>query len=134
MHASQNEAPGTPHTMASQNIPIMPISTAGAPGAVPGPTTNLNIGMDYWGAPASSGIPALRGKVPSTAVAGAMVTGGSRDSVQPQLWLQVKFGNGVMISISLLKCNGCKCLFFVLNFVNMQLILRLNFMTLVYWL
>nr|KYP34609.1 Transcription factor HBP-1a [Cajanus cajan] len=68
---------------------IIPISTATAPGAVPGPTTNLNIGMDYWGTPNSSTIPALHGKVPSTAaVAGGMITTGSRDGVQPQVWLQ----------------------------------------------
>ncbi|KAK7250669.1 hypothetical protein RIF29_33240 [Crotalaria pallida] len=30
--------------------------------AVPGPTTNLNIVMDYWGAPTSSATPALHGK------------------------------------------------------------------------
>ncbi|GKU95858.1 hypothetical protein SLEP1_g9163 [Rubroshorea leprosula] len=57
--------------------------------AVPGPATNLHIGMDYWGAPASSGIPAIRGKVPSTPVAGGIVTAGSRDNLQSQPWLQV---------------------------------------------
>ncbi|KAE8800259.1 Transcription factor HBP-1a [Hordeum vulgare] len=34
-------------------------------GGVAGPTTNLNIGMDYWGATGSSPVPAIRGKVPS---------------------------------------------------------------------
>ncbi|XP_048319625.1 bZIP transcription factor 16 isoform X2 [Ziziphus jujuba] len=53
---------------------------------VPGPATNLNIGMDYWSAQAASPIPAMRGKVPSTPVAGGIVTAGSRDSAQ--LWLQ----------------------------------------------
>ncbi|XP_028754686.1 bZIP transcription factor 16 [Neltuma alba] len=66
----------------------MPISLAGAPGAVPGPTTNLNIGMDYWGAPTSSATPVLHGKVPSTAVGEGMVTAGSQDGVQSQLWSQ----------------------------------------------
>ncbi|KAI9111715.1 hypothetical protein K1719_017405 [Acacia pycnantha] len=61
----------------------MPISVAGAPGAVPGPTTNLNIGMDYWGAPTST-IPGLHGKVPSTAVAEGIVTAGAHDGVQLQ--------------------------------------------------
>ncbi|KAF2308733.1 hypothetical protein GH714_014767 [Hevea brasiliensis] len=63
-------------------------SQEGAPGVLPGPTTNLNIGMDYWGAPASSTIPAIRGKVPATPVAGGIVTTGSRDTVQSQIWLQ----------------------------------------------
>lgn len=77
---------------------IIPISASGAPGAVPGPATNLNIGMDYWGTPTPSNIPAMRGKVPST-VAGGMVTGGSRDNLQSQPWLQVNFDNKLMISI-----------------------------------
>nr|AAK39131.1 bZIP transcription factor 3 [Phaseolus vulgaris] len=81
-YTSQNGGISTPATVVNQNVPIIPISAGGAPGAVPGPTTNLNIGMDYWGTPAPSNIPALGRKVPSTAVAG------SRDSVQSQLWLQ----------------------------------------------
>ncbi|XP_020217108.1 bZIP transcription factor 16 isoform X3 [Cajanus cajan] len=88
-YTPQNGGLNTPHTVVNQTMSIMPISAGGAPGAVPGPTTNLNIGMDYWGTPASSNIPALARKVPSTAVAGGMVTtAGSRDSVQSQLWLQ----------------------------------------------
>ncbi|XP_031267325.1 bZIP transcription factor 16-like isoform X2 [Pistacia vera] len=87
-HGSQNGGPNTSHPMVNQTMTIMPMSAAAAPGAVPGPTTNLNIGMDYWGAPASSNMPAIRGKVPSTPVAGGMVTAGSRDNVQSQLWLQ----------------------------------------------
>ncbi|KAI5327424.1 hypothetical protein L3X38_026820 [Prunus dulcis] len=86
-HGSQNGAPNT-HSMLNQTMAIMPITAAGAPGAVPGPATNLNIGMDYWGAPPSSGVPAMRGKVPTTPVTGGLVTAGSRDSVQSQLWLQ----------------------------------------------
>ncbi|XP_028106488.1 bZIP transcription factor 16-like [Camellia sinensis] len=88
MHGSQNGGPNTPPMMVNQTMPIMPVAAAGAPG-VPGPTTNLNIGMDYWGAATSSTLPALRGKAPPTPVAGGMVTAGSRDSVQSQLWLQV---------------------------------------------
>ncbi|CAL5436341.1 unnamed protein product [Camellia sinensis] len=82
-----NGGPNTPPMMVNQTMPIMPVAAAGAPG-VPGPTTNLNIGMDYWGAATSSTLPALRGKAPPTPVAGGMVTAGSRDSVQSQLWLQ----------------------------------------------
>ncbi|OIV93795.1 hypothetical protein TanjilG_03758 [Lupinus angustifolius] len=72
----------------NQTMSIVPTSADGAHGAVPGPTTNLNIGMDYWGTPISSTIPALHGKVPSTAVSGGMVAAGSRDSVHSQPWLQ----------------------------------------------
>ncbi|KAI7993437.1 bZIP transcription factor 16 [Camellia lanceoleosa] len=82
MHGSQNGGPNTHQTMA-----VMPMSAAGAPGAIPGPTTNLNIGMDYWGAATSSTHPALRGKTPPAPVSGGMVTAGSRD-IQSQLWIQ----------------------------------------------
>ncbi|KAB1669234.1 hypothetical protein ES319_1Z063000v1 [Gossypium barbadense] len=70
-HGPQN---GGANTMVSTALPIVPISTAVATTAVPGPTTNLHIGMDYWGSPASSTIPAMRGKVPPT-------------HVQSQIWL-----------------------------------------------
>ncbi|XP_010276801.1 PREDICTED: bZIP transcription factor 16-like [Nelumbo nucifera] len=78
-----------PNAMLNQAVVIMPMPTAGAPGGVAGPTTNLNIGMDYWAAPSS--IPALCGKVPSAPVAGGIVpTGvvGSREGVQSELWIQ----------------------------------------------
>ncbi|XP_052171378.1 bZIP transcription factor 16-like isoform X2 [Diospyros lotus] len=80
MHGSQNGGPNTPATMVSQTPAIVPMSAAGAPG----PTTNLNIGMDYWGAATSSALPALRGKATPGPVAGGMVGTGSRES----LWLQ----------------------------------------------
>ncbi|KAK8626309.1 hypothetical protein V6N13_133960 [Hibiscus sabdariffa] len=79
---------GDPNTMVTTAMSIVPISTAVATTAVPGPTTNLHIGMDYWGSPASSTVPAMRGKVPATPVVGGIVTPASRDSVQSQLWLQ----------------------------------------------
>ncbi|XP_068306212.1 bZIP transcription factor 16-like [Pyrus communis] len=84
-HGSQN---GAPHTMLNQAMAIMPITAAGAPGAVPGPATNLNIGMDYWGAPPSAAMPAMHGKIPTTPVSAGIVTAGSRDSVQSQIRLQ----------------------------------------------
>lgn len=93
MHGPQNGGPNTPHSMVNQTMAIIPITAAGAPGAVPGPATNLNIGMDYWGTPAAPNMPALRGKVPSSQVAGGIVTAGSRDGVQSQLWLQVSCGS-----------------------------------------
>lgn len=83
-HGSQNGGTGTPHSMINQTMAI--VSAAGA-GGIPGPTTNLNIGMDYWGAATSSSIPAMHGKVP-VSVAGGLVTAGSRDSVQSQMWIQ----------------------------------------------
>lgn len=89
VHAHQNGVLNTPHTVVNQTMSIVPISTAGPLAAVPGPTTNLNIGMEYWGTPTSPAIPAMRGKVPSSAVVGGMVTGGSRDGAQSQPWLQV---------------------------------------------
>ncbi|GAB4834788.1 bZIP transcription factor 16 [Ancistrocladus abbreviatus] len=82
-HGSQNGIPNAPHAMVNSAMSIIPMSTAAAPGSIPGPTTNLNIGMDYWGTPASSTIPAMPGKVPSGPVAA-----GSRDNMQTQLWLQ----------------------------------------------
>ncbi|XP_043718275.1 bZIP transcription factor 1-B-like [Telopea speciosissima] len=88
----QNGASCTaPNTMLNQTMAIMPMHAAAAPGGIAGPTTNLNIGMDYWGAPATSSIPALRGKVPSTPVSGTVVSSGavgSRDSVSTELWIQ----------------------------------------------
>lgn len=90
MHVTQNGGPNT------QAMAVIPLAVAGAPGVIPGPTTNLNIGMDYWG---SSTIPALRGKVPSTPGAGGLVTAGSRDSVQSQVWLQVSSNRTPKVSI-----------------------------------
>jgi plant G-box-binding factor len=79
----QNGSAGTPILPVSQTVPIMPMTAAG----VPGPPTNLNIGMDYWGAPTSAGIPGMHGKV-STPVPG-VVAPGSRDGGHSQPWLQV---------------------------------------------
>lgn len=89
VHGPQNVGHSMPNTIMNQTMSIVPIPATGAPGALPGPTTNLNIGMDYWGAPASSAIPAIHGKVPNTPVAGGIVSTGSRDTVQSQIWLQV---------------------------------------------
>ncbi|KAM3397245.1 bZIP transcription factor 16 [Capsicum galapagoense] len=86
-HSSQNGGISAPHSLVNQTMAIMPMSAVGA-GGVPGPTTNLNIGMDYWNAAASPSIPAIHGKVPPASVAGGMVTAGSRDIVQSQMWIQ----------------------------------------------
>ncbi|KAJ4958898.1 hypothetical protein NE237_026009 [Protea cynaroides] len=91
VHGPQNGSPCTsPHTMLNTTMAFMPMHAGAAPGGVAGPTTNLNIGMDYWGASAASSIPALRGKVPSTPVPGTVVMTsavGSRD-VPTELWIQ----------------------------------------------
>ncbi|CAH8264824.1 unnamed protein product [Arabidopsis lyrata] len=78
----RNGSAGTPILPVSQTVPIMPMTAAG----VPGPPTNLNIGMDYWGAPTSAAIPGMHGKV-STPVPG-VVAPGSRDGGHSQPWLQ----------------------------------------------
>ncbi|CAA7024137.1 unnamed protein product [Microthlaspi erraticum] len=75
-------AAATPILPVSQTVPIMPMTAAG----VPGPPTNLNIGMDYWGAPTSAAIPGMHGKV-STTVPG-VVAPVSRDGGHSQPWLQ----------------------------------------------
>ncbi|KAF6148601.1 hypothetical protein GIB67_042560 [Kingdonia uniflora] len=84
---------GAQHAMPNQTMTIMAMPVVGAPpGGVTGPTTNLNIGMDYWGAPTSSAVPALQVKVPTAPVPGTVVpTGlvGSREGAQPELWIQV---------------------------------------------
>lgn len=68
--------------MLSHQIAMVPLP-ATPPGSIAGPTTNLNIGIDYWGTPSSSPIP-MHGKIPATAVGGAVVPGAPSD-----LWLQV---------------------------------------------
>ena len=89
MHGSQNGGRNAVPTMVNPTMSIVPIPAVGVPGGVPGPTTNLNIGMDYWGTATSSTLPAMRGKAPPAPVAGGMVNAGSRESLQSQLWLQV---------------------------------------------
>ncbi|GFP98071.1 cellulose synthase-like protein g3 [Phtheirospermum japonicum] len=87
-HSSQNGGPNTSHAAVNQSMAMVPISAVGAVSGVPGPTTNLNIGMDYWGAAPSSAVPAMRGRVSANPAAGGMAATGSRDNVQSQLWIQ----------------------------------------------
>ncbi|KAL0371925.1 UNVERIFIED_CONTAM: bZIP transcription factor 16 [Sesamum calycinum] len=87
-HSSQNGGSATPHSVVNHTMAIMPITAAGVVGGFPGPTTNLNIGMDYWAATPTSAVPAMHGKVPSTPVQGGIVPTGSRDGVQSQIWIQ----------------------------------------------
>ncbi|CAA6667034.1 unnamed protein product [Spirodela intermedia] len=80
---SQNGSARAPaHGPVTQPMPMMPVLPAGGPGAVSGPTTNLNIGMDYWGSPA---IAPMRGKV-HNAPGGVLVSPGQ--SVPSELRLQ----------------------------------------------
>ncbi|RRT51721.1 hypothetical protein B296_00050939 [Ensete ventricosum] len=98
---SQNGVTQMPsQTMSSHPLSMVPMS-ATAPGAIVGPTTNLNIGIDYWGAPSSTPVP-VHGKIPATAVGGAAVPGAPSD-----LRLQV-------FPCSFFSCN-CKLLFWLLN-------------------
>ncbi|XP_024995584.1 bZIP transcription factor 16-like isoform X3 [Cynara cardunculus var. scolymus] len=62
VHGSQNGGPNTPHSVVNPTMGIVPISAGATLGSVAGPTTNLNIG--------------------------GMVAAGSRESMQPQLWIQ----------------------------------------------
>uniref|UniRef100_A0A0E0CEV7 BZIP domain-containing protein n=1 Tax=Oryza meridionalis TaxID=40149 RepID=A0A0E0CEV7_9ORYZ len=64
--SSQN---GMSHTALNQNMSMAPTQTGVVIGGV-APTTNLNIGMDYWGAAGSSPVPAMHGKAPSGSVRG----------------------------------------------------------------
>lgn len=89
-HGSQN-GESNAHAMMNHAMGVVPITAGGTASGVPGPTTNLNIGMDYWGSAASSAIHGIQGKVPSAPVASGMVATGPREGVQPQLWVQVVF-------------------------------------------
>ncbi|KAH6804408.1 basic region/leucine zipper transcription factor 16 [Perilla frutescens var. frutescens] len=88
--SAPNNSQNGGHAIANQAMAMVPIPApaVGAVSGVPGPTTNLNIGMDYWSGAPSSAMPAMRGKVPATPVAGGIVATGSRDNIQSQLWIQ----------------------------------------------
>ncbi|KAJ6845913.1 bZIP transcription factor 68-like [Iris pallida] len=81
--STQNGVPHPSQPMLTQHMPIIPIPATRVPGTVAGPTTNLNIGMDYWGATTPSPVPPIRPKGPATAIGGALVPGGP-----PELWMQ----------------------------------------------
>ncbi|RWW25506.1 hypothetical protein GW17_00010151 [Ensete ventricosum] len=65
---------------------VMPTPAAAGPGGVVGPATNLNIGMEYWAASSLSHIPSMHGKMPTTAVGGAVAPSGPSEH-----WLQAEF-------------------------------------------
>ncbi|KAG6389714.1 hypothetical protein SASPL_151187 [Salvia splendens] len=62
--ASNNSQNGASHAMPNQAMAMVsiPAPAVGAVSGVPGPTTNLNIGMDYWGGAQSCAMPGMRGK------------------------------------------------------------------------
>ncbi|KAL1532222.1 bZIP transcription factor 16-like [Salvia divinorum] len=87
--APNNSQNGASHAMTNQAMAMVrPAQAVGSVSGIPGPTTNLNIGMDYWGAAQSCAMPGMRGKVPAAPVAGGIPATGSRDNVQSQLWIQ----------------------------------------------
>ncbi|KAF8398898.1 hypothetical protein HHK36_014762 [Tetracentron sinense] len=68
----------------SMVMPVVPIS-------VSGPTTNLNIGMDYWGGSAPSSAATTRAKLSVVPATAAMVTSslmGSHDGVSTEHWIK----------------------------------------------
>ncbi|KAJ8490244.1 hypothetical protein OPV22_011965 [Ensete ventricosum] len=69
--------------MMSHTRAVMPTPAAAGPGGVVGPATNLNIGMEYWAASSLSHIPSMHGKMPTTAVGGAVAPSGPSEH-----WLQ----------------------------------------------
>lgn len=79
-HGLQNgSARVSAQSMVGQAMTIVPMPTA----ATTGLTTNLNIGMDFWGSTNPSSIPPIHGKVPATAVATPMIPG-----APSELWMQ----------------------------------------------
>ncbi|XP_043694680.1 bZIP transcription factor 1-B-like isoform X2 [Telopea speciosissima] len=75
-------------TPPTQGILNQSMVMAVPPNGVSGPTTNLNIGMDYWGGSAPTSVAPARGKVPASA---AIVPSGqieTRDGVPTELWIQ----------------------------------------------
>ncbi|EPS71187.1 hypothetical protein M569_03573, partial [Genlisea aurea] len=72
--SSQNGRSIPPHGMMTSTLPIVPVPAVGAVSGIPGPATNLNIGIDYWGTTPT----------PSSSIPGS----GSRDSIQPQMYIQ----------------------------------------------
>lgn len=82
-HKNQNGGPTHPSSqgLLSHPMPIMPMPATGIPAGLAGPTTALNIGMEYWGAPNSTAA-SVRGKVPANSVAA------TRENAPSELWPQ----------------------------------------------
>ncbi|KAK1263450.1 hypothetical protein QJS04_geneDACA017434 [Acorus gramineus] len=77
-------ASATP-TVLNQTMSLMSVPSGG----FPGPATNLNIGMDYWGGTSPSPISTRRNKLPIMPASGAIVPSNraaSRDGVPSEIW------------------------------------------------
>ncbi|KAJ0987573.1 hypothetical protein J5N97_005929 [Dioscorea zingiberensis] len=73
-------------TVLNHNMPFIALP----PGAIAGPTTTLNIGMDYMGGPVSP-VPTIRGKPTAAPLSAGMhpsCNAGSRDAIPSDLWLR----------------------------------------------
>uniref|UniRef100_A0A1D1XR61 Transcription factor HBP-1a n=1 Tax=Anthurium amnicola TaxID=1678845 RepID=A0A1D1XR61_9ARAE len=82
---SQNGVARTPSQGTTQPMSMVPMAPAATSGGVVGPTTNLNIGMEYWGVPSPSQIAPVRGKVPNASIGGLVPSG---QNIPSELWLQ----------------------------------------------
>lgn len=72
--------------MMNQGMEMIPISTASTPGGVGGPTTNLNMGMEYWSTSnLASPIPTMQGKMAVNTI-GVGLPGSSEHWVQIISW------------------------------------------------
>ncbi|KAL6629767.1 hypothetical protein ACP70R_029532 [Stipagrostis hirtigluma subsp. patula] len=56
--------------MLNQTMSMLPVQPGAMVGGVPGSAANLNIGIEYWGAPGSAGAPATHGKAPAGSARG----------------------------------------------------------------
>ncbi|PIA63721.1 hypothetical protein AQUCO_00201218v1 [Aquilegia coerulea] len=82
---------GVSQTFPSQAVTNPGMVTNAPPNSVPGPATNLNIGMDYWGGPTPPPVATGRAKLPTVQPPGAIVPSnvvGSRDGIPSELWIQ----------------------------------------------
>ncbi|OVA16172.1 Basic-leucine zipper domain [Macleaya cordata] len=86
-NVSEAQNGGSVSSGANQGTMVMAVP----PTSISGPTTNLNIGMGYWGGSASSQVATARAKLPVVPATAAIVPSGvvgSRDGVPPELWIQ----------------------------------------------
>lgn len=81
---------GVSQTFPSQGTANPSMVMAVPPNSVAGPTTNLNIGMDYWGGPTPPPVATGRAKLPTVQPPGAVVPS-TRDGIPSDLWIQVCF-------------------------------------------
>lgn len=91
--AQNGEAACSVSSGVSQTFPSQGTVTPGAmvvavpPNSVAAPTTNLHIGMDYWGGPTAPPVATGRAKLPTVQPPGAVVPS-TRDGIPSDLWIQ----------------------------------------------